>query len=185
MLFASRYTQELYQLAVFYSEHERRGLDAVSSLIFGKGGFFKSLPVGVDCRTATLQQALRWFDQNWPIDLGWPREISRPFTPSTQGFLKPELKPIEVTEEELVYLQSLAHAPIWANGKRPMWWSDMSMRAFIVRCHNQMSSVVCAKKGAERFGSKFPKKSSIHEFWQRLDKLNDIHRPPKSKKEAA
>lgn len=47
----------------------------------------------------------------------------------------------------------------------------MGMRDFIVRSHRQMSVLLCAKKGAERFGSRFPKKSAVHEFWQRLDQL--------------
>ncbi|MFN4191856.1 MAG: hypothetical protein ACK4FR_02840 [Tabrizicola sp.] len=178
MRFASRFTQELYQLASFYAEHQGRSLDAVSGFVFGKGGFFDRLKRGADCRTATLQLGLIWFDRNWPADLTWPKGIARSFDPTTAHFLKPEPKPIDISEAELVFLQGLAHAPIWTNGKRPRWWSDMAMRAFIVRCHNQMSSVICAKKGAQRFGPKFPKKSAIHEFWKRLDALTGKPRRP-------
>lgn len=168
MRFASAYTQELYQLAVFYGEHMGRGVEAVSGLVYGNGGAIPRLARGSDCRTATLQHGMLWFDRNWPVDLAWPKGIQRAFSPTTAGFLKPELRPMDVTEAEHEFLTRLSHLPIWKNGKRPIWWHDMDMRAFIVRSHNQMSLALCAKQGAERFGSRFPKKSAIHDFWSRL-----------------
>jgi len=51
---------------------------AVSMRALGKGDFFKKLLEGGDCRTATAARVLGWFDQNWPADLEWPRDIPRP-----------------------------------------------------------------------------------------------------------
>lgn len=179
MRFASQYTQDLYQLAEFYGAHLGRSVEAVSGFVYGNGGAIPRLAKGGDCRTATLQHGMFWFDRNWPVDLAWPKGIRRAFDPAAAGFMKPELKPLDISEEEHAILTRLSHLPIWSNGKRPIWWWDMDMRAFIVRSHNQMSLALCAKQGAERFGSRFPKKSAIHAFWTRLKAVSQ------PKKEAA
>lgn len=51
---------------------------AISMRALGKGDFFKKLMAGGDCRTATAARVLSWFDQSWPEDLEWPRDIPRP-----------------------------------------------------------------------------------------------------------
>lgn len=51
---------------------------AVSMRIFGCGVFFVKLMRGDDCQTKTAFRAKQWFADNWPSDLEWPREISRP-----------------------------------------------------------------------------------------------------------
>lgn len=172
MQFASGFTQDLHHLATAYASHRGYSLDAVSAFVYGKGGFFDKLARGTDCRTGTLERGLHWFDRNWPdAEMGWPAGIARGLGQRKPKFLMPEVKPITVEGDELVFLQSLAHAPIWKNGKRPKWWPDIEIRAFIVRAHNQMSCLICAELGAKRFGSRFPKKTAIHEFWTRLDKI--------------
>lgn len=60
------------------SEHLGKSHWAISMRIFGKGDFFKRLLDGADCRTSTADRAMRWFGDNWPEDLEWPREVPRP-----------------------------------------------------------------------------------------------------------
>lgn len=54
---------------------------AISMRALGKGDFFKKLIAGGDCRTATAARVLGWFNENWPADLEWPRDIPRPTKP--------------------------------------------------------------------------------------------------------
>lgn len=55
---------------------------AISMRAAGKGDFFKRLMTpGADCRRATADLMLNWFDLNWPADLAWPREVPRPRSP--------------------------------------------------------------------------------------------------------
>ncbi|WP_295080195.1 hypothetical protein [Tabrizicola sp.] len=59
-------------------EHIGRSHWAISVRIFGKGDFFRRLLNGADCRTSTADRAMQWFADNWPDDLAWPKDISRP-----------------------------------------------------------------------------------------------------------
>ncbi len=80
----------------------------------------------------------------------------------------------------------VTHLPIWKNGRRPSWWHDIEVREFLTTSHRQMSLLEAERIGAGRFGTRCPKKSSIHTYWQRLDKaLGPISLPTPSKKEAA
>lgn len=69
--------------------------------------------------------------------------------------------------EELVL--RITHLPIWRNGRRPPWWSDMEVRTFLTASHRQMSILECEAEGHRRFGQRCPKKSAIHSYWQRID----------------
>jgi len=89
-------------------------------------------------------------------------------------------------EPDDVFLARLAHLPIWSSGRRPKWWDDLEVRAFLTRNHRQMSTLAAEERGAALFGARCPKKSATHEYWQRLDRLfasPDIPRP--KSKEAA
>lgn len=63
------------------------------------------------------------------------------------------------------------HLPIWRNGRRPPWWHDIEVRTFLTKSHRQMSTLECERIGAMQFGVRCPKKSAIHAYWQRLDKV--------------
>jgi len=68
----------LVTLATSLATHQGVTHFAISMRALGKGDFFKKLMDGGDCRTATAARVLAWFDQNWPADLEWPRDIPRP-----------------------------------------------------------------------------------------------------------
>lgn len=185
MAFASRSTADLVTLAQTYGAHEHRSLGSVAGLAIGKGGFFERLSYGGDCTTGTAERVLDWFATHWPRDLVWPATISRP---NGRASFVPDQVPEAMEASEAAFLASLTHLDIWVNGRRPAWWFDLEVRAFLTRTHRQMSVVRAAAQGAERFGVRCPKKSAIHEYWMRLDKvtpLSPMPPQPKPKKEAA
>lgn len=52
---------------------------AISMRALGKGDFFKKLSQpGAGCHIRTAERLLRWFSENWPADLEWPRDVPRP-----------------------------------------------------------------------------------------------------------
>lgn len=70
--------EHLITLSETFASHAGITHWAVSMRIFGKGDFFRNLSEGRDCRTATAERALRWFDANWPEDLEWVDGVERP-----------------------------------------------------------------------------------------------------------
>lgn len=160
--FASATTAALFTLAHRMADHLALGLEAISGRAMNKGGFFAGLSKGRDCTTATAERALTWLDGFWPEDLAWPRDIiARPSGPQL----------VAPTARELT---DISHEPIWANGRRPLWWADLEVREFLTRAHRQMSLLTAAEIGARRFGGRCPKKSAIHTYWQRLDRLHEL-----------
>lgn len=84
----------------------------------------------------------------------------------------------------------LTHLPVWRNGRRPPWWSNLPLRQFLVGAHRQMTLQDARDKAVQTFGTGVPSASSIQRFWGRLDTVVGpdagpaIPRPSK-KKEAA
>lgn len=158
--FASATTATLHGLAAAMADHLAVSLEALSGRAVGKGGFFAGLARGADCTTATAERVLAWLDGFWPDDLAWPSD--GPARPS--GPRLPVPAPVE--------LAAIAHEPIWINGRRPAWWGDLEVRAFLTSAHRQMSILQAARIGQRRFGDRCPRKSAIHTYWQRLDQLH-------------
>lgn len=192
---ASRMTGHLLRLADVLSAEQGLSPDAISMRALGKGGFFGNLRRGGDCRTATAERVFDWFEHTWPHGLRWPDDVPRrPATfPAFSRSAEAEA-PTQLPGHDAEFLAWLAHAPIWVNGRRPSWWADIDVRAWLADAHRQMSVVEAARRGAMQFGARCPKKSAICEFWQRLDHVigapatsgpRDIARPPKPRKEAA
>lgn len=173
MVAVSRVTQDLLRLADAYCAHEFRTEEALSGMVAGKGGFFKRLRRGGDCTTATAERAMNWLAANWPHGLDYPAGIVRPNSVPAPALPQPNDQ----------ILADLAHASIWANGRRPKWWEDLEVRAFLTQAHRQMPILRAAKKGAVKFGSRCPKKSAIGAYWMRLDQVSG--QDLKTKKEAA
>lgn len=69
---------QLLRLARDFAAHRELSLSRVSWFVQGNGTFFKGLEQRKDCQISTSQKALRWFDDNWPMDLEWPSDIPRP-----------------------------------------------------------------------------------------------------------
>ncbi|TDE40960.1 hypothetical protein [Antarcticimicrobium sediminis] len=158
---SSRQTRALVQLADALAGYELITIDAVSARVLGKGDFFKRLKRGGDCRTETSERVLDWFDAVWPDDLDWACDLPRPSGRSEVA---------KLPRHNAQALADITNLPIWSSGRRPAWWHDIPVRSFLTDAHRQMSTLRAASLGAKRFGDRCPKKSSIHLYWQRLDK---------------
>lgn len=191
MQVASRQVRDLLLLADHYSQHMGCALGRISAFSVGRVGLFEHLQSGGDCMTATAEAALDWFDAHWPLDLCWPRLVSRPFkVPGNAGLMLDGFAP-GVDRDEASFLVRLSHAPVWKSGRRPPWWNNLEVREFLTRAHRQMELAVVREIGVQRFGSAFPSVSAIQRYWARLDEIQrqdaqtKVPRPRKSKKEAA
>lgn len=149
-------------------------LESLSGQILGKGGFFRRLRAGGDCTTMTAEIVLAWFRANWPATIPWPEQPEAVPLPGKFSAPTGAVKGLPGLSPE--YLADLAIADIWVNGRRPIWWGDIEVRRFLTETHRQMSIVCAARFGQDRFGSRCPKKSAIHEYWQRLDHLASVER---------
>lgn len=79
MSFDSPYrSEQLVQLAETYARHKGVSLSRVSTIIRNDGKFFDSLKAGGDCKMRTFFETLGWFSSNWPRELRWPVNVSRP-----------------------------------------------------------------------------------------------------------
>ncbi|SMH36048.1 hypothetical protein [Maritimibacter sp. HL-12] len=162
MTFASRQTTALVSLAAALARHEGVSVEAISGRAMGKGRFFAKLEAGSDCRTATAERVLDWFDAVWPSDLDWACAMPRPSGRPAAAYL---------VDYDAEVIAEVTNAPIWPNGRRPAWWHDVPVRTFLTQAHRQMSLLRAEKIGAEKFGDRCPKKSAIHLYWQRLDRV--------------
>lgn len=179
MGYSSTQTRNLVLLAEALAQHGAVTVDAISARALGKGHFFKRLSLGGDCRTATAEQVLEWFDFIWPIDLDWPPAIRRPSARLRYG--KDAAPVSNLPKYNAEFIADISHLPIWKNGRRPPWWSDIEVRSFLTDAHRQMSLLEAERRGGKLFGGRCPKKSAIHVYWQRLD-VAIKQRPPQSKK---
>lgn len=191
MVAVSRQARDLLLLAEHYSQHMGCAFGRISAFSVGRVGLFDHLQSGGDCMTATAEAALDWFDAHWPVDLCWPREVSRPFkVPGNTSLMLNGFAP-GVDRDEASFLVRISHAPVWTSGRRPPWWNNLEVREFLTRAHRQMELVVVRDQGRERFGPGFPSISAIQRYWAKLDELqrNDaqpaVPRPRSPKKKEA
>ncbi len=75
---------EITSLAESYATHRGLKLSTLGNYVANDGKFFARLAEGFDCRTKTAAKVGRWFSDNWPADLEWPKAIARP-APSKTG----------------------------------------------------------------------------------------------------
>lgn len=71
-------THDLIHLSDAYAAHHNISHWRVSFLARGDGCFFKRLREGGGCTLRTAAKVTQWFSDNWPADLQWPRDITRP-----------------------------------------------------------------------------------------------------------
>lgn len=74
------YLATLATLAGVLAKHQGVTHSAISMRIFGKGDFFQKFFAGKrkSLSVDTWFKAMLWFHENWPIDLEWPSDITRP-----------------------------------------------------------------------------------------------------------
>ncbi len=71
-------TDQLVQLAKLYGAHNGLRLSTVSTYAARDGKYFGKLEAGADCTLRSATRLVAWFDEHWPDDLQWPRDIPRP-----------------------------------------------------------------------------------------------------------
>ena len=71
--------------------------------------------------------------------------------------------------------RSATHLPIWGNGRRPIWWSNLALRAFLTDSHRQMTLAECVAEAERRFGQSISV-SGLHRYWAKLDKALGLGR---------
>lgn len=60
------------------------------------------------------------------------------------------------------------HLPVWRNGRRPPWWSNYELRAFLTESHRQMQLGHCVNEAKKRFGVSVSI-SGLQRYWAKLD----------------
>lgn len=70
--------EHLTQLANAYAAHINRSVMTVAKRVGVHNKFFSRLVEVGGCRVDTFNQAMGWFDENWPADLAWPADVPRP-----------------------------------------------------------------------------------------------------------
>jgi hypothetical protein len=61
------------------------------------------------------------------------------------------------------------HLPIWTNGRRPRWWSNLPLRALLTELHRQATLREALAEAEHRFGTRCTSIQSIQRYWARLD----------------
>jgi hypothetical protein len=75
---------ELLSVARRYGEIEEVPLSTVSSRVLNDGKKLRALEEGADITVGRLEDALRWFSENWP-DGDWPSDVPRPSTEALEA----------------------------------------------------------------------------------------------------
>ncbi len=70
--------ETLIHLAEVFAAFINRREATLSNRIVGHARFFARLRNGEGCRVTSFNMVLEWFDSNWPEDLEWPKDITRP-----------------------------------------------------------------------------------------------------------
>lgn len=78
-------TDTLLRLARMYAAHRKLKLSTLATYAVNDGKFFKSLAAGGGCTLRRAARAVEYFNQNWPADLEWPRDITRPAKPKKEA----------------------------------------------------------------------------------------------------
>ena len=73
--------ETLIQLAEVLAAFINRSEATLSNRIVGHARFFSRLRKGDGCSVTSFNVVLEWFNENWPEDLEWPKEITRPTSP--------------------------------------------------------------------------------------------------------
>lgn len=133
----------------------------------------QAIAIAMWAQTAKAREARR---QIIDVFVSWRRGETLPPQPQTQDVFKAGAERTGDVAEHLQNLQGMeefvfhvSHLPIWKNGRRPRWWSDLEVRVFIITAHRQMSTLEAEREGQKRYGDRCPKKSAINDFWLRLD----------------
>lgn len=69
---------DLLKLAKALAAHHNWSLSTMGLYAANDGKFFVRIAEGGGCTLRTAAQIMQYFCRNWPSDLAWPADISRP-----------------------------------------------------------------------------------------------------------
>jgi len=70
------------------------------------------------------------------------------------------------------FADAVTHLPLWTSGKRPKFWSDREVRAFVIAAHRQMTIDECCAAIIVRFGTaRAVPRTTLGRFWKLLDRV--------------
>lgn len=75
---ANRNMQDILILAERYGSNKAIALSTVSLYASGQGRLMQRLQAGCGITVGRRDRILQWFSDQWPAELVWPEEISRP-----------------------------------------------------------------------------------------------------------
>lgn len=68
---------ELLQLATTYMAATGTTTSRLSKLAAKNNRLFERLGDGFDCHADMVERASDWFDEHWPDDIEWPKDVTR------------------------------------------------------------------------------------------------------------
>lgn len=135
-------------------------------------------------RTARAAEARREIVQ---VYLDWRKGVTTPRGRPLGTKFDRQRQHLSVVEESLAALERIvplahqvSHLPVWSNGRRPGWWADLDVRAFLTRTHRQMTLAAARAALIELYGpDRAPSVSGIHRYWQQLDQIAGLPPEPR------
>ncbi len=88
-------TAELVLLARWYLWHTGIPISRLGIMAARNDKLFIRLFQGLDCTARSAERASDWFDDNWPEDLPWPRQVRRRIKPAAAAVLVAAAPPRE------------------------------------------------------------------------------------------
>lgn len=135
---------------------------------------FSRTPKAAEVRRQVVGVFLAW--RRGELDRAAPPAAPAPAPVDPWSMMERRLAALEAAVGFAERIQSapladaITHLPIWSNGRRPNFWRDPEVRAFIVANHRRMTIDDAVAVMRDRFGpSRTPGRSTIGGFWKRLD----------------
>lgn len=69
--------------------------------------------------------------------------------------------------------REITHLPVWANGRRPDFWSDFELRTFFTLSHRQMKLADCVEEARAKFGRTISVQA-LSRYWMILDRATGL-----------
>ena len=131
-------------------------------------------------RTAQAAKARREVIQ---VYLDWRNGSSAVHPVSKFALHREHLSVVENSLATLERISPVSHQasylPIWKNGRRPRWWSDLEVRAFLTRTHRQMTIGEVRQALIDIYGpDRTPSNSAIQRYWMQLDQVAGLPSKP-------
>ncbi len=72
------YIKHLLTLIDTYAKAKNLSPSRVTTIVMNSGSVYRQLQDGKDMTVGRFEDAVNWFDANWPDDAQWPEGLARP-----------------------------------------------------------------------------------------------------------